>query len=264
MEREFSFKELYSVKLKATYPLSMDGVEIEPGEVIAEFDKIQISNFEEVRKYVTAHGGFDDRAHVIWESTKQLNFQFIQGIFTKTQLSLILNAKLGSWDEREVFLLSKRETLESDENGHITLSNSPNLNNPVFVYNQETGAKLKNLSMAGDKVIVVPEVYTNYVVDYQYDYDNEVKEMLIGERALDGFLELEGRTRVKDDETGLVKTGIIKIPKLKLTSALSIRLGKNANPVVGNFTGIGCPVGERGKERVMEFYFLEDDIDSDI
>jgi len=264
MEREFSFKELYSVKLKATYPLNLDGVEIESGEVIAEFDKIQIANFQEVRKYVAAHGGFDDRDHVIWESTKQLNLQFTQGVFTKSQLSLMLNAKKVSWENSKPFLLSKRETLESDDDGLIHLAETPNLSNPVFVYDEDTGAKLTNLSMTDSKTINIGTPYKDYVVDYQYNYDNGVKTILIGERALEGFVELEGRTRVKDDETGIVKTGILKIPKLKLTSALSIQLGKSANPVVGRFTGIGCPVGERGKERVMEIYFLEDDVDSDM
>lgn len=264
MEREFSFKELYSAKLKATYPLNMDEKEIEAGEVIAEFDKIQIANFEEVRKYVAAHGGFDDRDHVIWESTKQLNFKFAQGIFTKTQMSLILNAKLATPQNSEPFLLSKRERLESDDDGLIHLSEIPNLTEPVFVYNEDTGAKLTGLVMTDSKTISTSMPYIDFIVDYVYDYNRGVKEVLIGERAIDGFVEFEGRTRVKDDETGLVKTGILKIPKLKLTSALSIQLGKAANPVVGQFSGIGCPIGERGKERVMEIYFLEDDIDSDI
>jgi hypothetical protein len=47
----------------------------------------------------------------------------------------------------------------------------------------------------------------------------------IGRRAFNGFLELEGKTRVKDDTSGQITTGIIKIPQLKLMSGLSIKLG---------------------------------------
>lgn len=65
MDREFSLKELYDVTLKATYPMEINGQTIEPGEVIAAFDRIQISNFHEIKKTVTAHGGFDDRDLVI-------------------------------------------------------------------------------------------------------------------------------------------------------------------------------------------------------
>ena len=45
MSNEFGLKELYSVVLKATYPIEMEGRKFEPGEVIARFDKIQIDGF---------------------------------------------------------------------------------------------------------------------------------------------------------------------------------------------------------------------------
>jgi hypothetical protein len=77
-------------------------------------------------------------------------------------------------------------------------------------------------------------------------------------------LELEGKTRVKDDTSGLVTTGIIKIPKLKLMSGLSMRLGAQANPVVGSFRAEGVPVDSRRNSYVMEMYFLDEDIDSDM
>ena len=57
----------------------------------------------------------------------------------------------------------------------------------------------------------------------------------MGKQLIPGFLRLEGKTRVKDDISGKVRTGIIEIPKLKLMSDLSMRLGKNANPVAANF-----------------------------
>lgn len=65
METEFSFRELYDVVLLATSPVTIKNRTIQPGEVIAYFDKISLANFEEIKKSVTAHGGFDDRALVI-------------------------------------------------------------------------------------------------------------------------------------------------------------------------------------------------------
>jgi len=75
---------------------------------------------------------------------------------------------------------------------------------------------------------------------------------------------LEGKTRVKDDTSGLITTGIIKIPKLKLMSGLSMRLGAQANPVVGSFNAECVPVDSRKSSSVIEFYFLNEDIDSDM
>lgn len=45
MEQEIGFKELYDVALKATYPIEISGREIEQGETVALFDKIQLANF---------------------------------------------------------------------------------------------------------------------------------------------------------------------------------------------------------------------------
>jgi hypothetical protein len=72
MENEFGLKELYDLTLKATYPIEMAGRKFEPGEVIARFDKIQIANFKEITKRVSANGGYDNRAHVIWEDPKEI------------------------------------------------------------------------------------------------------------------------------------------------------------------------------------------------
>lgn len=40
-----SFKELYDVVLKSTLPIEIGKRKIAPGEVIAAFDTIQLSNF---------------------------------------------------------------------------------------------------------------------------------------------------------------------------------------------------------------------------
>jgi hypothetical protein len=47
-------------------------------------------------------------------------------------------------------------------------------------------------------------------------------------------------------------------------SNLSIMLGPNAVPVVGNFSAMAIPVGPRGNTYVSEFFVLNDDIESDL
>jgi hypothetical protein len=75
---------------------------------------------------------------------------------------------------------------------------------------------------------------------------------------------LEGKSRVKDDITGKTRTAILRIPRLKLVSDLSMRLGREATPVLANFNAIGLPTGERGSNKIMELLFLNDDIDADM
>lgn len=82
---QFGFKELYSVLLKATYPMEIKGRKFEVGETVAAFDRISIANFEEIKSYISANGGFDNRARVDWDTTKE-----VQLIFPK-EFSLKLN-----------------------------------------------------------------------------------------------------------------------------------------------------------------------------
>ena len=255
-----SFKVLENVHLKATYDIEVNGVSFKTGETIAEFDKIQISNFNEVKEQVAARGGYDNRGHVFWETTKSLQFIFSQGVFSKTQFGLLNNAKIIQPSNNELVLLTYDDFIESDINGLLSPTKTPI--EQVFVYDRETGQRINYEKQGIYYNINMP--YKDVIMRYRYNYTDGASIVKIGQQFLQGFLELEGKTRVKDDTSGLITTGIIKIPKLKLMSGLSMRLGAQANPVVGTFYAEGVPVGSRSSSYVMEIYFLDHDIDSDM
>ena len=261
MENEFSLKELYDVFLKTTYPIEIGGKQFQIGETLCIFDKIQIANFNEIKSVVTAHGGFKDRDRIFWESTKNINLDFSQGIFNHLQFALLNNARLIQTIDTDSIRIPVREVLESNVDKYLTLSHIPC--GEVFFYEKNTGGKL-NLSLVEGKTYLAPAAYINIICDYYYDYDNGAQIVTIGNQLINGFLRLEGKTRVKDDITGKTRTGIIEIPKLKLMSGLSMRLGENANPVVANFKTIATPIGTGGKNTVINIFFLNNDIDSDI
>lgn len=261
MEYEFGLKELYFVTIKSTYPMKVNGVEIEKNEVIAAFDKVILGVFDEDRKYITAHGGYEDKNRVWWETTRDIRVSLNQGIFSKTQMALMTNTKLFDHVDPEPIYLPIREKLESDENGVITLSYQPF--NPLFLYDLKTGAKLP-YTVSGTKTLTINYAYTEVIVDYYFLYNKGAQVLKFGNALTNGYLRLEGRTRVKDDITGQTKTGIITIPKLKLMSDLSMRLGREASPVVTQLDGLACPTDEKGIKTVMDILLLEDDIDSDM
>ena len=115
----FGFKDFESVRLKATYNMKIGSREITAGETIVFFDSIQIAGLQEVRQYVTAHGGFGDRNRVFWDTTRELKLNFSQGVFSKEQLVVLLNAHLGEVAANQVTDMPMRELLESDGNGVI-------------------------------------------------------------------------------------------------------------------------------------------------
>ena len=133
----------------------------------------------------------------------------------------------------------------------------------LFIYNKNTGDRITQFTADG-ATITLETPFLDVVVRYTFNYSNKVYDYKVGRRLVNGFVELEGRTRIKDDVSGQVTTGIIKIPRLKILSELSIKLGEQANPVVGRFDALCVPVGSRGNTYVMDFIALSDDIDSDL
>ena len=261
MTNELNFKELYEVSLKSTLPIEVSGTKIEAGETIASFDRIQIANFQEIKNTASANGGWDNRGHIFWETTKEVKINFSQGIFSKIQLALMTNAQLINDEGEQIVPINKREEFESDEHGKILIGRT--LHEPVFVYDKTTGKKITGWTSTIDSILL-NEAYKSVIVDYWYDYDNGCQIMTVGRPLTQGYLSLVGKMRVKDDITGKVKTGIIKIPKLRLMSDLSMRVGSDAIPQVGRLDAVAVPEGGRGQSKVMEIIFLNDDIDADM
>ena len=262
MDNEFGLQELYSVQIKSTYPIEIKGKEIAAGEVIAAFDNVLIANFQEIHKEVAAQGGYQNRKLVIWNRTEGVNLIFTQGIFSKTQFALMNNSRLIEVGNNQIVRIAQRDELETDDEGKITLTHVP-IDSWIFVYNKETGEKLTGLSMIDERTLQTSLVYKDVVVDYEYGYDNGIDVSFIGEDIFEGYVTLEGRTRIKDDITGETHTAIIYIPKLKITSDFNLTLGQNAQPVVGKFSGTALSVGNEKQLRALEIYFLDEDIDRD-
>ena len=262
MEDIFGTKELYDISLKSTFPMKIGNREIEDGESILHFDKIEISTLDTVTSRVAAVGGFDNRPQVIWEQTKQVNFSLKRGVMSKTTWALITNSQMVEVAKNTQKLkINYTEKLESDENNKVTLKYTPC---KLFLYNLATGSKITNYTIDGN-VVTVSAPYMEVLADYQFEYDdNDYKSLMIGKRLLQGYLRLEGKMELKDDKDGLEKTGILVIPKLTLVTDLSIRLGKNAEPLVGTIEAIGFPVGSRGNSSVCSITFLEENLRSDI
>ena len=263
MENEFGLKELTDLTLKVTYSIEMAGRIFEPGEVIARFDKIQLANFKEITSRASANGGFDNRSHVIWEDPKEIQLSFTQGIFSSRQFALLSNARLIDRQGEEGILISCHYSGESGEEGKILVDKQDI--SDVFVYDAKTYEKItpKSVDFKNGEIVIDSE-YRNVEVDFNYRYYNKVTSCVLGRKLIQGYLQLEGKSRVKDDITGKTRTAILRIPRLKLVSDLTMRLGREATPVLANFNAIGLPTGERGNKQIMELLFLSDDIDADM
>ena len=253
----FSFKELYDVYFKATYSMELGNRKIEPGEILMSFDRVQIASLQEDKTHVAARGGWDNRGRVFWDTTHDIRFLFSAGVFSKTQWALLSNSKVVDIGEKEEPIYATlQEEKETDENGQIELTHVPVRS--LFLYNKETGEKLPFTQEA--EVLTTELPFTNVVAAYEWELQDGARVVKIGDRLLKGFFSLEAKTRIQDDKTGEFETVLIRIPKMKLMSDLSIKLGDSASPVVANFATIGIPVGSRGNSCVAETIFLNGNI----
>lgn len=263
MNSEFGLKELYDLTLKATYPIEMEGRVFETGEVIARFDKIQLANFREITSRTSATGGKGNVNHVVWEDSKEIQLNFTQGVFSKRQFALMSNANLIHSEPSDKILLSAHLSTESDENGKIQLDREKVIN--VFIYDANTFEKINPIILDLEKgAIIIDQKYCNVEVDYQYYYTNTYTNMILGRKLIQGFLQLEGKSRVKDDITGKTHTVLLRIPRLKLVSDLSMRLGREAGPLLANFAAVAYPESMGREKKIMELLFLNDDIDAEM
>lgn len=253
---DYGIKELYSVALKSTFNMDINGQHYDKDEVIMRFDKILIATVNEDKTSSTARGGAGNNTLVYWDNTRDTQFHCEQGVLSKAGLSILANSKIVKKEQGEVISVPVIGEEQDPENGQITLKYQPNGNG--FIYDKQTGEKL----YSGLTEKTYPASQT-IIADYSFDYTNGGDTLEIGNRLLNGYLRLEGKMRLKDDSDGHDKTAIVTIPKIRITSSLTMRLGKNATPTVGNFSFIGYPVGNRGAQQVMSIQILNDDIDSD-
>ena len=261
MEQGLGFKELYEVSLKTTYPIEMGGKIIETGETVARFDRIQLANFQEIKSQASANGGYDGRTLMTWEETKELRLSFSQGVFSKSQWALMINSRLIEQQQATPISLNEFKVYETNEDGEVSLEHEPN--GTIYVYDYKTGEKIQDWTLE-ETVLFLDRPFFEVAVDYSYNYQKSCALFQVGEPLTKGYLTLQGKMRVKDDVSGQVKTGIIKIPRLKLMSDLFMRLGETSTPQVGRIDAIAFPIGAKGDKRVMEILFLDEDIDSDM
>jgi hypothetical protein len=153
------------------------------------------------------------------------------------------NANLLNSRGSDIVKINTRNLYESDDEGRIHIGKD--LCEPIFVYDEKTGEKLFDWEWHA-QTIHLKQPYKEVFVDYWYDYYNGYSKFEIGRPLTTGFLSLNGKMRVKDD-TGKVVTAIINIPKLRLMSDLSMRVGSDAVPQVGRLDAVAVPEGARGQ-----------------
>lgn len=298
MDRFSGMKELYDVSLRLNAPLEIGNKKYDINESILNFKTAEIAQIDEAKKNVQARGGYHNNPLVNWEIDKEMSFAISNGVLSPTSWSLLSNSKLKEPVIKSVQYNEELHVIEEGEYCYVDLKYYPNSCNQlmgiqpnpelepmpmgrrpelmlkplppsktkwIFVYDIETGKRIRDFEIYRNR-IYFKENIRRVEIDYTFNYEDKIRTIEVGNRLLNGFLRLTGKMSVKDEKSGEVTTAILEMPKIKLSSSLSMRLGKNyQQSSVSDFFFVGYPDESRRREEQSLAYvtFLDRELTGD-
>ena len=298
MDNYAGMKELYDVTIRLTSPAEFNGRKFNVNESLLVFKTAEIAQINEQKRNVQAKGGYHNTPLINWETDKEMNFGITNGVLSPVSFALLSNSRIELPTMKSVSYNEILNTIEDNDYCYIDLKYCPNhcncimgaQGNPnneplplgrrqelmlkplppskdkfIFIYDSETGKKINDFEIYQNRIFF-KEFYRQVYIDYTFEYEDKIKVIKVGDRLFNGFLSLTGKMSVKDEMSGEVTTAILEIPKIKLSSNLSMRLGKNYdNSTVSDFFFTGYPDENvrREKQSVCKITFLDKELTGD-
>lgn len=298
MDNFSGIKELYDVTIRLNSPIDFNGKKFNINESLLVFKTAEIAQITEQKSSIQARGGYHNTPLINWEVDKEMNFAITHGVLSPISWALLSNSKIELPKTKSVSYNETLKTIETTDYCYIDLKYCPNhcnipvgvQGNPcheplpmgrrpelklkplppskekfIFIYDSDTGKRIEHFEIYQNRIFF-KESYRKVYVDYTFNYEDKIKIIRIGDRLFNGFLSLTGKMSVKDEISGEVTTAILEIPKIKLSSSLSMRLGKNYDEsTVSDFFFIGYPEENvrREKQSVCKITFLDKELSGD-
>ena len=295
IDQYFGIKELYEVALRAKTPMQFGDRYIEEGEVVLYFENINMSLLTERSSPIIARGGWSNMPRVIWEDRSEVEFSLSEGVMSSISMGILLSANVTKKKQDESLLVQKREgPFELEQYGdnvrlRLKYWPVPLEKKKTFIYEfardvaqrKVYGRRLEGIidpfddsktipyiEVFEDKALTIPaDKSKKYIVDYYYEYDgNEALIYTIQKERFNGLFSLEGKFYSKDENEGKNYTNLLYMPKVRVVSDISLRLGERADPTMSVFNIIGLPVnaGVDRKGMILEITRLDRNIDEEI
>ena len=298
MDNFVGMKELYDVSLRLNSPLEIGGIKYDINEPILSFETAEIAQINETKRDISARGGYHNPALVNWEVDKEMNFAISHGVLSPKSWALLSNSKLKEPVYKSISISEALQVTEQGDYSYVDLRHCPNScdceigaqPNPcfeplpmgrrpelmlkplppsktkwIFIYDMETGRRIREFEIYQNRIFFREDV-RKVAIDYTFDCEDKIRVIEVGNRLLNGFLRLTGKMSVKDEKSGEVTTVILEMPKIKLSSSLSLRLGKNYDQsTVSDFFFTGYPDETRRREEQTIAYvtFLDKELTGD-
>lgn len=288
VDEYFGVKELYEVMLKAKVPMQFGSRHLEEGEPVLYFEKVNMAMLTEQSSPIMARGGWANLPHVIWEDRSEVQFSLTEGVMSKISMGILFSANVTDKPYGESILVPRREgPYDLDSDHQLFLENWPvgvdRKKTFIYEYTRDVaqkkvyGKRIHGKMDPFDPTLERPcvQVYEDkeltkladstkqYIVDYYYEYENEALIYNIQKERFNGLFTLEGKFYTKDENDGINYTNLIYMPKVRVMSDISLRLGERADPTVAVFNIIGMPENTISNKKglILEVTSLSNDID---
>lgn len=277
MDQYFGTKELYEVVLKANTPMNFGSRRVEVGEPILYFEKVSIAQLNEQSRPIMARGGWGNMPHVIWEDRSEMTFTLSEGVMSSIGMSILMSADLVAHEEAKngnLYIPKREGPFELDDlTMSYRLNRAPAQDKKIFLFEYERDVPQKKIDMKAEGLVIENNIlrYKNgdinkqYLIDYYFKYGEEALIYYIEKERFNGTFSLEAKFYTKDENDGINTTNIMFMPKVRVVSDISLRLGERADPTVSVFNVIAMPEKtEESREMIMKIVRLGEDIDADI
>ncbi len=282
MDNLVGMKEMYDINIRLNQPLEIGGRKYDINETILSFERADLAQVQENKEHKQARGGYNNNLLINWETDKEVSFAITHGILSPNTWAILSNSKLNKKGAQSIPYKEQLDVIEDDDYWFVNLKYTPNATegkwglqgNPeneqmpmgrrewlplkplppakdkfIFCYDMETGNRIMKFEIFGNRIIFRGE-HRKVMVDYTFDYIDEIVQLDVGNRLFNGFLNLTAKTTVKDYFTGEPRTAILEIPRLRLASTIAMKLGTAYdNPVVSDFFFVGYP--QEGQQAEM-------------
>lgn len=298
MDTFSGIKELYDVNIRLNNPIEFNGKKFKTNETLLVFKTAEIANISENTSTRQAKGGYHNNPLINWEVDKSMDFAITHGVLSPVSWALLSNSKIDMPKTKSVSYNEILDVIEENDYCYVDLKYRPNhcncimgvQGNPcnetlpmgrrpelmlkplppskdkfIFVYDEENGERIDDFEIYQNRLFF-KSPHRHVYVDYTFEYEDKIKVIRVGDRLFNGFLSLSGKMSVKDEMSGEVTTAILEIPKIKLSSSLTMRLGKNYDcSSVSDFYFTGYPDEDirREKQSVCKITFLDKELTGD-
>ena len=262
--QEMGIKDLEHVVLKAKDYITLGSYTFEPGEPVLYFRNIQISLLSENTRIIAAQGGRGNSSLVIWEDRQNTTFQFSNGTLNPISLNMLLNANVV--EQKHVYV-PIQEIIELDDAGRGYLTQTPAASKKRYyklfeAENIQHNKKIRPVAENGCQLNFPADLaYSSIVADYYFEPKNAPIIYTMNRERKASLYSLEATFYLKDENDGLLHTGVLEMPKVYIMSNINLRMGERADPTVGTFKIVAMPEDvDNYDDLICRITYLDEDI----